>query len=72
MRLQDFVILGIVAVLIIVFLAIPNRTAYKCPKCGQTFVPRKAQLFGIHSFGSHMLKCPNCGKTSMMEPAGRE
>lgn len=72
MGLQDIVILGIVAVLIIVFLAIPNKTTYKCPKCGQTFVPHKAQLLGIHSFGSHMLKCPHCRKTSMMEPAGKD
>ena len=72
MGFNEIATLSVVIILIVVFLAIPNKTAYKCPKCGQTFVPKKAQLLGIHSYGPHMLKCPHCGKTSMMAPAGRE
>lgn len=36
---------------------------YKCPHCGDTFIPTFAQYtFGMHIFTTRRLKCPHCGK----------
>lgn len=65
--MSQWIVLGLVIAFIAVYALIPNHTAYICPKCGKSFVPKKIWLIGVHSFGSHLLKCPHCGKTSMME-----
>lgn len=65
--MSQWIILGLVVAVIAIYALIPNHAAYRCPKCGETFVPKKSQLMGVHAFGSHLLKCPHCGETSMME-----
>lgn len=68
--MSQWIILGLIIAALVIYAIIPNHTAYKCPKCGESFVPKKSQLMGLHSFGSHLLKCPHCGHTSMMGRAG--
>ena len=69
--MSQWIILGIVIAFIVIYALIPNHAAYKCPACGETFVPKKLQLMSVHSLGSHLLKCPHCGRTGMMERAGK-
>lgn len=72
MDLSGLIATGIVIVVVVVSLLTPNHRAFQCPKCGETFVPKKVQMLGPHSLSSRMLKCPHCGKRSMMEPAKKQ
>ena len=66
-----WIVPGVIAIAAVIYIFIPNKTVYQCPKCGQTFIPKKTELIGVHSFGKHLLKCPQCGHSSMMGSAGR-
>lgn len=72
MDMFGWVIIGIVIVMVVVSLLTPNHRAFQCPKCGETFVPKKTEMLGPHTPSSVMLKCPHCGKRSMMKPAAKQ
>lgn len=72
MDMFKWIILGIIVVIIVVFFLIPNHTVFQCPKCKKTFVPKKLEMLGPHSFGKQMLKCPHCGQRIMMEQVGKQ
>lgn len=65
-------IVGLIIALIIIVLGIGvccvltvDAGVYKCPKCGEKFVPTlKDFIFGLHTFTKRKLKCPKCGKKS--------
>ena len=43
-----------------------NAGYFKCPDCGQLFVPEmKDYVKGYHTFTKRRLTCPECGKTGM-------
>lgn len=66
---MSWIIVGAVVVIIVVWCILPNKTEYRCSKCGHTFMPKKSQLITtVHVGRKEMLKCPNCGESSMMDP----
>lgn len=65
------VLLIVIAVIVMVVAAgiasVLDRDAgvYKCPNCGEKFVPTmKSYLSSTHFGSTRRLKCPNCGKRS--------
>lgn len=71
MDMFGWIVIGIVIVIVAISLS-PNHTAFQCPKCGETFVPKRTEMLGTHTFTSYMLTCPHCGKRCMMKPAGKQ
>ena len=72
MDISGWIIIGLVIVLVAVSFLTPNHTTFQCPKCGETFVPKKSEMVGIHTLSTVMLKCPHCGQRSMMKPADKQ
>ncbi len=67
MDLSGWIVIGIVIVIIAISLLTPNHTAFQCPKCGETFVPKRTEMLGTHTLTSNMLTCPHCGQRCMMK-----